>query len=209
MDRNISPLYIQNNTFVTLPDGRRFWSHGAVDFPHGHTKDYLDAIVPPADGSHGTSPDPSQHSFRLVSIPRVSICQEPKQKDVPSSGAESPHVDWSVLASTTEEYSSQEPKQKAGPSEQKVTPEKPRDTANVTNPPNLDPKTGYYRAFVRLSDGKKVGEDEPRKHLEMFKPLGPYISPSKGERHIVSFLFPLLTSRYRVSLSFSSLLILD
>lgn len=211
MDQNISPWYIQDNTFVTLLDGRRVWSHGAFEFPDGYTAGYLDGIVPPADGSLGTSPDPCQLSFRVVSIPRVSSCQEPPQKAGTSESpdVEQPNIDWGVLASTTEEYSSQEPKQKAGPFEQKITPEKPRDPANVTDPPNLDPKTGYYRAFVRFLDGKKVSEEKLRKHLEIFGPLGPYISPSKGVRNNVSFLFSLLTSRYRVSLSFSSLLILD
>ncbi|QDS75533.1 hypothetical protein FKW77_005339 [Venturia effusa] len=94
----------------------------------------------------------------------------------------------SQIASTAETFSSQRSEQKAGPSGnlgKNPMPEKPSDIADEATPSNFDSRTGYFRAFVKISNGKKVSAGKLRQHLAQFGPLGPYmsLSPDDGKMH--------------------------
>ncbi|TID25094.1 hypothetical protein E6O75_ATG04299 [Venturia nashicola] len=159
MDQDITPLHLQEGGFVTLSDGRHVWSTGVIEYPDGYTdtsRPGIAGVIPPADGSHGTSLDPFGRSIKIVSVPRNFTSQGPKQEAGPSGRSENPETNGEFRLEN--------------------------QTATTTKraPLNLDPYTGYYRAFVKFMDGKKVSEAELRQHLEKFGPLGPYLTPSSG-----------------------------
>lgn len=215
MDQNTFPLHIQDGGSVVLPDGRRVFSHGSIRYPDGyigtvHFKGTfgVNGVVLPADGSHGSSPDPFGPSFTIVVVsgepfsraehPNIGnglTNNPPCGRYATSFGPSRPSFPepQNQVALTTEESSSQEEKQKAGLSGRAEGPEKigesglQKQTPTTTEtPPNFDPDTGFYRAFVRFMDGRKVNLDRLREHLETFGPVGPYLSPSPSHKHKVS-----------------------
>lgn len=163
MAQNPSHLYIPDRQFVVLQDGRRIWSTGEVEYPDGYIGYVGSAgIVPPADGSHGTFYDPFRRFFIIVSDSGYTSTQESRQEAGSSVPANQSEINGESRLGN-------------------------RTTTTIGQPPpNSDPSAGFYRAYVKFMDGKKVSEAKLREHLETFGPIGPYLRPSPKTKKNVS-----------------------